>query len=86
MTRARKGAFAPSPRGYPARPGARLITAVGGAESSEFARQTALIGQHWQSNRAREVPMPHCNHYGVIEALPDPASPLFDAALDLLRQ
>ena len=75
-----------SPIHYPPRPGTRLITSVGGTETSEFARQTALIGQHWQSLRLRDVPMPGCNHYEVIEALPDPASPLFDAALDLLRQ
>jgi arylformamidase len=75
-----------SPLHYPARPGARLITAVGGAETIEFARQNALIGQQWRSNRVRDVPMPGCNHYEVIDALPDPASPLFDAALDLIRR
>jgi arylformamidase len=74
-----------SPLTYPARPGVRLITAVGGAESTEFARQTALIGQRWRSNRVRDVPMPGCNHYEVIDALPDPASPLFEAALELVR-
>lgn len=81
----RERAIILSPVRYPARPGARLITSVGGSESSEFARQTALIGQHWRSNRVRDVPMPDCNHYQVMEALPDPASPLFDAALDLIR-
>ena len=75
-----------SPVRYPARPGSRLITAVGGAESSEFVRQTALIGRHWQSNRERDVPMPDYHHFNVIDPLPDPASPLFDAALDLLRR
>jgi arylformamidase len=74
-----------SPLSYPARAGARLITSVGGSESSEFARQTALIGRQWRANRVRDVPMPGCNHYEVIEALPDPASALFDAALDLVR-
>jgi arylformamidase len=75
-----------SPVRYPARPGARLITAVGANETSEFIRQTALIGQHWRSNRVREVPLPGCNHYEAIEALPDPAGALFDAALDLVRR
>ncbi|HUD24154.1 MAG TPA: alpha/beta hydrolase [Burkholderiaceae bacterium] len=75
-----------SPVSYPARAGARLITAVGSAESSEFARQTALIGQHWGASRVRDVPLPGCNHYEAIEALPDPAGPLFDAALDLVRR
>jgi len=75
-----------SPVHYPPRPGVRLITAVGGSESSEFARQTALIAQRWRSNRVRDVPMPGCNHFEIIDALPDPASPLFDAALDLIRK
>jgi len=74
-----------SPVRYPASPQARLITAVGEAETSEFVRQTALIGQHWRSNRVRDVPMPGCNHYEVIDELPDPAGPLFGAALELIR-
>lgn len=82
----RERAIRLSPVRYPARTGARLTTAVGGAESSEFIRQTALIGEHWHANRTRDVPLPGLNHYGAIEALPDPASPLFDAALDLMRR
>lgn len=81
----RERAIRLSPVCYPARAGARLITSVGGGESSEFIRQTALIGDHWRANRVRDVPMPGCNHYEVIEALPEPASALFDAALDLIR-
>jgi arylformamidase len=64
----------------------RLVTAVGAAETSEFVRQTALIGRHWQSNRVRDVPMPGRNHYEVIDDLADPASPLFDAALELISR
>jgi len=75
-----------SPVHYPARAGARLITSVGGAETSEFHRQTALIGEHWRQHRVRDIPLPGCNHYEAIEALPDPASPLLDAALDLMRR
>jgi arylformamidase len=74
-----------SPLRYPPRPGARLITAVGGAETSEFARQTALVGRQWRANLLRDVPMPGCNHYEIIDALPDPTGPLFGAALDLIR-
>jgi arylformamidase len=74
-----------SPVNYPARSGARLVTAVGGAETAEFARQTALIGKQWRANFVRDVPLPGCNHYEAIEALADPAGPLFDAALGLAR-
>ncbi len=75
-----------SPVNYPARPGVRLITAVGGGETAEFARQTALIGQQWRANRVRDVPAPGCNHYEVVEALADPAGALFEAALELTRR
>jgi arylformamidase len=73
-----------SPVIYPPRPGTRLITTVGGGESGEFLRQNALIGQQWQAILARNVPMPGLNHYEIIEALPDPAGPLFSAALELI--
>jgi arylformamidase len=79
----RERAIQLSPVRYPARAGARLITAVGGAETSEFHRQTTLIGEHWQQHLLRDVPLPGCNHYEAIEALPEPANPLFDAALQL---
>jgi arylformamidase len=82
----REHAMRLSPVRYPARAGARLITAVGGAETSEFHRQTALIREHWQQHLLRDVPLPGCNHYEAIEALPDPANPLFDAALQLMRR
>jgi len=74
-----------SPVRYPASPGARLITAVGDAETSEFVRQNALIGQHWRSNLVRDVPMPGRNHYEVVDDLADPAGPLFGAALELIQ-
>ncbi|MBV8210018.1 MAG: alpha/beta hydrolase [Burkholderiaceae bacterium] len=72
-----------SPLRYPPRAGTRVITAVGGTETSEFQRQTALLAQHWPSTVARNVPLPDCNHYEAIEALADPAGPLFEAALQL---
>jgi len=72
-----------SPLRYPPRPGAPVVTAVGDAETSEFRRQTALLGQKWRSSVVNEVPLPGCNHYEAIEALADPAGPLFEAALQL---
>jgi arylformamidase len=75
-----------SPVRYPPRADVPLTTAVGGAETSEFHRQTALIGERWSQNRVRNVPLPGCNHYDAIEALADVTNPLFDAALDLIRR
>jgi arylformamidase len=74
-----------SPAHMPAPGHGRLITAVGEQESSEFRRQTALIGQRWKSRLVRQVPMHGYHHLSVIDELTDQTSPLFDAALDLVR-
>ncbi len=63
-----------------------LYTAVGGLESNEFKRQNALIGKAWRRSLARDIPMPGFHHLNVIEELANPASPLFDAALELIRR
>jgi len=63
-----------------------LYTAVGALESSEFRRQTALIAKAWPKNVVREVPMPGLHHLNVIDELANPASALFDAALELIRR
>jgi arylformamidase len=63
-----------------------LYTAAGALESGEFRRQTALIGRAWRRNLAREIPMPGRHHLNVIEELANPASPLFDAALEMTRR
>jgi arylformamidase len=80
-----KRAHALSPVHLPPSTGAPLITAVGALESSEFHRQTALIGRAWRPVVRRNVPMAGMNHLTVVDALANPASPLFDAALELLR-
>lgn len=64
---------------------APLVTAVGALESSEFQRQTMLIGRVWKEVVARNIPIPGCNHLTVVDQLANPASPLFDAALELVR-
>lgn len=68
----------------PATP-APLYTAVGALESSEFHRQSALIGKRWMQNVVRDVEVAGCNHLTVCDALADPASPLFDAAVELVH-
>jgi arylformamidase len=75
-----------SPLHLPAATRRPLYTAVGGLESAEFRRQTALIGAAWPSSLARQIPMPGLHHLNVIDELANPASPLFDAALELLRR
>ena len=63
-----------------------LYTAVGALESGEFRRQTALIGRAWPRNLARHLTLPNLHHLNVIEELANPASPLFDAALEMTRR
>ncbi len=75
-----------SPIYLPAATPAPLYTAVGGRETSEFRRQNALIGKAWPKNLVRDVPMPRWHHLNVIDELADPESPLFDAALELIRR
>jgi len=74
-----------SPAFMPPATGAPLITAVGELESSEFHRQTRLIASAWKNVHQRDVPMRGVNHLTVMDEMANPASPLFDAALDLVR-
>ncbi len=75
-----------SPAHLPPATGQPLYTAVGALESSEFRRQTALIGKAWPRNLAREIKMPGLHHLNVIEELANVSSPLFDAALEMTRR
>lgn len=74
-----------SPAFMPPATAAPLITAVGELESSEFHRQTRLIASAWKSVHQRDVPMRGVHHLTVMDEMANPASPLFDATLDLVR-
>lgn len=65
---------------------APIYTAVGGDESSEFKRQSALLAKRWAKNVVRDVPMAGFNHLTVAQEIANPASPLFDAALELIHK
>ena len=82
MARAR----ALSPVYMPCATAAPLITAVGALESSEFKRQSTEFGAAWSTNLARHLELPHANHLTVCDELANPGSPLFDAALELIRR
>ena len=64
---------------------APLMTCVGGAESSEFQRQNALLGSRWRKAVAGHIPMPGKHHFSVIDALAEPGSALFDGARRLMK-
>jgi len=61
-----------------------FITAVGGLESEEFKRQTALLRKTWKSSHREEVPVPEANHMTICDAFATPGHPLFEAAIRLL--
>ena len=81
-----KRSWALSPINMPSATSAPLITAVGALESSEFKRQSTEFGKAWSSNLVRHLELPHANHLTVCDELANPASPLFDAALELIRR
>ena len=72
-----------SPAWMPPAGSAPLVTCVGGLESSEFARQNALIGARWKRVLRADVPAPGRNHFTVVDALAEPGHPLFEATLAL---
>ena len=61
-----------------------LITAVGADESEEFRSQNRLIREAWPHCFRRDLPLPGRHHLASVEALGDPAHPLFHATLRLL--
>jgi arylformamidase len=61
-----------------------LITAVGGLESDEFKRQTALIAQAWHANHRAGIPLPDANHLTICDAFATPGHPLCEAAISVV--
>lgn len=64
---------------------APLVVAVGGAESSEFVRQSRLIADRWSDQVRLLALLPGLNHFSVLEPLGDRDHPLHAAALSLFR-
>jgi arylformamidase len=74
-----------SPAFLPPATRAPVMTCVGGAESAEFRRQNALLGERWKSAFAGDIPMPGKNHFSVVDALADQSSALFAGARRLMK-
>jgi arylformamidase len=73
-------AFKLSPAYLPPATRAPLYLTVGGLESSEFKRQSALLAQRWKPVLGGEVAMPGRDHFTVVDGLADPANALFAGA------
>jgi len=63
--------------------GAPLAVAVGGAESSEFIRQSRLLADRWAPQVESLHILPGLHHFSVLEALAERGQPLHTAALEL---
>jgi arylformamidase len=74
-----------SPAFLPPATRARVMTCVGGNESSEFHRQNALLGERWRGPFAADIAMPGKHHFSVIDGLADPKSALFAGARRLMK-
>jgi arylformamidase len=75
-----------SPARMPAATAAPLVTAVGALESSEFQRQTQLIGRRWPRNLKREISVARANHLTVVDDIADPTGPILNATLELIER
>jgi arylformamidase len=74
-----------SPAYLPPATRAPLMTSVGAAESGEFRRQNALLGQRWKGVFAGDVAMPGKNHFSVVDGLAEQSSALFRGARRLMK-
>jgi arylformamidase len=65
-----------SPLNWPVAPGRVFDAVVGGAESSEFLRQSRVVTDTWRARgvETRYEDVPGANHFTVVDPLSDPAS------------
>jgi hypothetical protein len=61
------------------------MTAVGGAESSEFLRQNALIGERWKSAFAGDMTVKGANHFSVMDAMASEKGELYQGVRKLMK-
>ena len=70
--------------GKPWRSRAAVTLVVGGAESTEFHRQSDDLASSWADLRPRRIDMPGRNHFDVIDGLAEPGSELNRAVLAMI--
>lgn len=76
-----------SPLFWPLPPGRLLDAIVGGAESSEFLRQSHLIADGWRGKaKTRYEEIPGANHFTVVDPLDDPDSAMVKRLVELAKQ
>ncbi len=72
--------YLPAPKGLP------VLAAVGGAESSEFLRQSQALARRWQAGGAAAVSVefPHLHHFSMMDEWAVEGGSLMLAALGML--
>ena len=77
-----------SPVHWPVAPGRVLDAVVGGAESSEFLRQSHLIVEEWAKKgvQTRYEEIPGANHFTVLDPLQDPDSGMVNRLVELCER
>ena len=63
--------------------GAPLVIAAGGAESSEFRRQSQLISGSWAPQARPAILLPGINHFSIVDAFAERGQVLHDETLKL---
>lgn len=66
-------------------PGAPLELLFGGAETSEFHRQSALMATAWPGLARPAISVPGKHHFNVVEQIGHHGTPVFDAVLRLAQ-
>ncbi|NMM28106.1 MAG: alpha/beta hydrolase [Glaciimonas sp.] len=61
-----------------------FLSAVGGGESNEFKRQTALIDTAWKTSHLGNIALASENHLTVCDAFATTGHPLFEAVVKLV--
>ena len=77
-----------SPVFWPAPAGRIFDAVVGGAESSEFLRQSRIIAEAWKKGGAetRYEEIPGANHFTVLDPLSDPDSAMVGRLAELAKK
>jgi len=77
-----------SPLFWPVAKGRVLDAVVGGAESSEFLRQSKIIADGWREKgvETRYEAVPGMNHFNICDPLTDPNSAMTKRLVALARQ
>lgn len=60
------------------------MVAAGGAESSEFQRQSRLIAERWAPQVRKLHILPGANHFSIVDAFAERGQPLHKSTLGLL--